>query len=70
MKVLLAQEVDRIQAERSQAEVQTVIEEVLAQMLQLGVSEATNGIKIVSVRFLETVLAELFSRGAEKPRTT
>lgn len=45
MKGVIAEEVDCISAERTQAGVQTQIDETLVNMLQLGNSTASNGVK-------------------------
>lgn len=61
MKDLIAEKVDRAYAERAQAEGQNQIEDTLFDMLQHGNSAASNGSRPPSVRFLETVVAKLFS---------
>lgn len=61
---LISDFVDRVYSERTQAEVQTQIEEALVDMLPLGNNAVSTGLKTASVRFLETTIIELFSRGA------
>lgn len=52
---LIAEGLDRIYAERTQAKVQVQIEENFRDMLQLGNNAALNGITMPSARFLKTI---------------
>lgn len=61
---LIAEEVDRNYTEPSHAEAQVHPKETLVDMLELGNIAASNEIRKVSARILETIVLESFSRGA------
>lgn len=55
IRCFIAKEVYRVFAERTQADVQTQFEETFVDMLQLGNSAASEGVKTASIRFLEKI---------------
>lgn len=63
-KDIIAKEADCTYAERTNADVPTRIQKTLAHTFRLDNSAAWSGIKMASVLFLETAIANLFSRDA------
>lgn len=61
-KDLISAGASSVWARRTQAYVQTRIEELYVDMLQLGNSADLDGLKTASVRFCKTVIAQLFRR--------
>lgn len=53
---LIAEKGDFTYAERTQAKFVTQIEEIVADMLQLGNHDTSSGIKSASARFLDTIV--------------
>lgn len=64
IKGLIAEKVNRIFVEGTQAEIQNQVAQTLVNMLQLGNNAASNGIRTGATRLIEKIVIKLFSHRA------